>query len=272
VDCAALSTLLRSPLTDCRPDTIYRMSGTTVASEGLPAANYTILDRQGQPTAQHLRLAQDVPVLAIPDGLVQGIDGFGLQGDLLVPPSMITDADRPDAVLVGTDGRTATIEAVRAALGPVRTPFAAVTAEEATQIARSSSDSYAHAALLGLTLVVLVGGLSVAVTTSDSLRERRRALAALTAIGTPTRVLRRSVLLQTALPLLLGVGLALLVAAAASWLYLRLGASIDTPAPPLPWAGYGAVGTSAIIASLLATAAALPFIQGATRPDALRAE
>jgi predicted lysophospholipase L1 biosynthesis ABC-type transport system permease subunit len=127
--------------------------------------------------------------------------------------------------------------------------------------------------MFGLALVVLVGGLSLAVTTADGLRERRAAHAALTAMGIRAGVLRRSVLLQTALPLVLSVGLALGISVAASWLYLRLGAGPDEPpAPTLPWAEYGAVGVGAVMASLLATAAVLPFVRSAVRPESLRFE
>jgi hypothetical protein len=92
-------------------------------------------------------------------------------------------------------------------------------------------------------------------------------------MGIRAGVLRRSVLLQTALPLVLSVGLALGISVAASWLYLRLGAGPDEPpAPTLPWAEYGAVGVGAVMASLLATAAVLPFVRSAVRPESLRFE
>lgn len=126
--------------------------------------------------------------------------------------------------------------------------------------------------MIGLPLVVLVGGLSLTVTTADGLRERRHAHAALAAMGTPVRVLRRTVLLQTATPLLLTVTVAVAVSAAASWMYLQLASSDGSPAPALPWSGYGLIAVSAVAASLLATACALPFVGSATRPAALRTE
>lgn len=139
-------------------------------------------------------------------------------------------------------------------------------------LARSATDGYAQAALIGTLTVVLVGGLSLAVTTADGLRERRRAQAALVALGMPVRLLRRAVLLQTAAPLLLSVGLAILVAVAASWLYLHLAADSDTLVPALPWLGYLTVGAAAALAALLATGLALPFVNSASRPAALRTE
>lgn len=79
-------------------------------------------------------------------------------------------------------------------------------------------------------------------------------------------------LLQTATPLLLTVAVAVAVSAAASWLYLRIGSGEEVPAPALPWAGYGLIAGAAAVASLLATSAALPFVSGAARPEALRTE
>jgi hypothetical protein len=143
---------------------------------------------------------------------------------------------------------------------------------EAVDLARSASDGYRQAALIAALAVVLTGGLSLAVATADAVRERRRAHAALTAMGTPAWLLRRGALLHTAVPLLLNVGLALLVTAATSWLYLRVTSDPVATGIRLPWAGYAAIGGTALAASLLATVAALPFVRAATRPDALRTE
>ncbi len=272
LDCAALSNVLREPLAGCG-----NAAASLLRSQALPdreprPGRYEKLDpSEGLGTGVQIDLPTDLPVLEIPDGLVQGIDGFSLSEELLLaelpgPPAP------PDAILVGTDGSAGAIEAVRAALGPVRTPFAPLTAEEATTLARSATDGYARVAMIGLALVVLVGGISLAVTTADSVRERRAAHAALSAMGAPVRALRRTVLLQTATPLVLTISVAVAVSACASWLYLQIGSDPESPAPALPWAGYGLIAGCAVIASLLATAAALPLVRSASRPEALRVE
>ena len=272
VDCAQLSEVLRQPLTGCGDSSIYRLTSSFQSGVGPAPATYEVLNRNGmRDSGAKVSLPADLPVLQLPDGLVQGIDNFQLYGQVLFT-SLPGLSERPDSVLVATDGNAATIEGVRAALGSLRTPFPPLTAEEATVLARSATDGYARVAMTGLALVVLVGGLSLTVTTADSLRERRNAHAALAAMGTPVRVLRQTVLLQTATPLLLTVSVAVVVSAAASWMYLRLGASDGVPAPALPWAGYGLIAVSAVVASLLATASALPFVRSATHPEALRME
>jgi hypothetical protein len=112
-------------------------------------------------------ISEDVPKLALPSGLQAGIDGFSLHGDVLVPPSVFGEAVPVATLLIGTDGSAGTIEAVRAALGALPTVFPPVTAEEAVRLARSTTDGYARAALIGTLIVVLVGGISLAVTTVD---------------------------------------------------------------------------------------------------------
>jgi predicted lysophospholipase L1 biosynthesis ABC-type transport system permease subunit len=194
----------------------------------------------------------------------------------VVPPALLPDVagSLGRSVLVATDGSENAIEAVRTHLSNFATTEPPLTPAERVRMGNKSADAYRMAALVGLVGVVLVGGLTLAVTTADGLRERRRPHAALIALGTPLKVLRRSVLLQVATPLVLSVGIAIAVSASASSVYLRLGAIGESPEDvlPLPWAGYATIAAAAIVATLLATAAALPFVRSARQPEALRAE
>jgi hypothetical protein len=269
-DCADLAQVFRAPTPDCRPGTVQRLNtGAATATGRL---------RPVSPTGEPLPPGPAVPVPPEPTDLtLPTLDGelLALGADLLVPPKLLP-RDAPDVwfptVLVATDGRASTQEALRARLGARQTPYPPVTPQELLALDRSATGGYGRAALIGVLAVVLAGGLSLAVTTADALRERRRAHAALTAMGVPVRTLRRGVLLQTALPLVLNIGLAMLVTAATSWLYLRVAAPRGTVPPPLPLTGYAAISAAALAACLLATAAALPFVRAATRPDALRTE
>jgi ABC-type antimicrobial peptide transport system permease subunit len=71
-------------------------------------------------------------------------------------------------------------------------------------------------ALLGLI------GASMLVSALEQLADRRRLLASLVAVGTPPRVLRRSVLLQTTVPVALGLLVALVVGVGLGALLLRI--------------------------------------------------
>ncbi|MEJ3745957.1 FtsX-like permease family protein [Actinomycetes bacterium KLBMP 9797] len=280
-DCARLAAVLVTPLPGCRPDTVYRLPSSAFDEATLAAAGRlqpVTGDRdRSDPSAPVLRLPSTLDTVELPAGLIQDVSyGFSIRGDLLVPPDLLAGwpgvGNWVPTVLVGTDGRAGTVEAVRTALGATPMALPPTTPREAVALGRSESDGYRQAALLVALAVVLTGGLSLAVTTADAVRERHRAHAALTAMGTPARLLRRTVLLHTTLPLLLNVGLAMLVTATTSWLYVRLATPADAAVVRLPWAGYTAIGAAATAACLIAAVAALPFVRAATRPDALRSE
>jgi hypothetical protein len=267
-DCAQISATLRAPLEGCVPGRPALLD-PGYPTEPLPPRLRVVDDER---LAEEVLLGRDLPTIPLPQGLRYGLDGLNLQGEVLLPPGSVpASATSGRVLLIATDGAADTVERVRSSLAGLPSFVPPLTAGEGVARGRAPVAAYERAALLAIVLVVLVGGLSLAVTTVDGLRERRRAHAALVALGTSVHVLRRGVLLQTALPLLLNVSLGVAVSAFASALYLRLGA-IEDEVLPLPWAGYGAIAAAAVAASLLATAAALPFVRAATRPDALRTE
>jgi hypothetical protein len=275
-DCADLSRMLRTPLTGCDPATPQYLSASYVDASMLTAARrLQPVDQDGEPApGPALKVPAELTTVEVPASIADRNEGLSMGGDLLIPPALMPSDDADTwvpSVIVATDGLPETREAVRAALGAQHTPFAALTAEETLGLSRAAANGYTGGATIVVIIALLVAGMSLAVATADGIRERRRAHSALTAIGTPPRVLRRSVLLQTALPLLLVVGLAVVVTAATSWLYLRISAP-ETATPPLPWDGYAAIGGAALLACLLATAATLPFIRATIRPDSLRTE
>lgn len=275
-DCIDLSVMLRASLAGCDPTSPQHLSASYLDAPALAAAGRL------QPVGQDdepapgptLSVPGGLTTLRVPPSLADRNGGLSLGGDLIIPPAMmppgIADFWVP-SVVVATDGAPATREAVRAAVGARHTPFAALTAEETLEKSRAAANGYTGGAMIVVIIAILVGGVSLAVATADGVRERRRAHSALTAIGAEPRVLRRSVMLQTAVPLLLVVALAVVITAATSWLYLRISAA-ETATPPLPWDGYAAIGGAALLACLLATAATLPFVRASIRPDALRAE
>lgn len=284
-DCADLNRALTVPLAGCRPGQVQLVEldfgGDTEVTFGNlpggvapPQGRFALMTSDGQSTATGLvEVPAGAPRLRLP-GELGTIPGLDYGATILVPPSLLTaprDAVVSSSVLVLTDGSDDAIETARTALSTVTTQSPPLTPAEMLNQSSKTTDGYRTAALVGLIVVVLAGGLTLAVGTADGLRERHRAHAALVALGTPMRVLRRSVVLQVALPLLLTVALAVLSSAAASYVYLALaGEGLDTP--QLPWSGYGAIALASIAATLLATAAALPLLRSAGRPGALRTE
>jgi hypothetical protein len=273
-DCADLRRVTRRPLTGCGRAPAYRVVHE-FADDGRrarPGETWQIMAHDGP--AGVVRMPSRLPAIRLPAG-INDITG----ADLLVSPKLIATALPAGATLdpqdlfIATDGKPATAERVRSAVWR-NTLFdkpMTIREQQAVQLG-VTSDLYRRAALAGVIFALVAAALSLAVTMADSLRERRRGLAALVALGTPVRVLRRSVLLQTAVPLLLNIALATGASIAATVLYLRLDSDDGGYPVPLPWAGWSLMAAATVAAVLLATALTLPFIRAAARPDALRSE
>ncbi|WP_020018132.1 ABC transporter permease [Promicromonospora sukumoe] len=132
------------------------------------------------------------------------------------------------------------------------------------------------AALGGIRQVLLVGtvallvmiGASMLVNVVEQLRERRRLLAVLVAFGTRQRTLSGSVLFQVAIPVVLGLALAVVTG---SVLALALQVAVQAPLR-FDWVGVGTTSGAAALVVLLTTAAGLPLLWRLTRPEGLRSE
>ncbi len=204
------------------------------------------------------------PVLVVP-ALASGLLGADLVVDpSLVPPSATSTSSR---LVVATDGSADVVEAVRAAL-PYQAAVNARTLEEEVASSASVYLGYVRAVKIGLVLALLIAAASLAVSTADAVHERRRSLAALLALGTPLKVLRRTTLLQMAAPMVGNVVFAVGAAAVASACYL----SAYEEAWSLPWAGWAWTALGGLGAVVLATGATLPLLRSVARPDALRTE
>ncbi|RBM11779.1 ABC transporter permease [Streptomyces sp. PT12] len=124
-----------------------------------------------------------------------------------------------------------------------------------------------RALLIGATGVMTVITASMIVSMLEQLRERRRLLSALVAFGTRRSTLSASLLWQTAVPVVLGLGLAAIVgtglgALLMSMVDLRVGGWLAF----LPMAAVGA----GMIATV--TLVSLPLLWHMMRPDGLRTE
>ncbi|GAB2915984.1 FtsX-like permease family protein [Streptomyces mayteni] len=121
--------------------------------------------------------------------------------------------------------------------------------------------------LIGATGVLLLIGASMVVTTVEQLRERRRLLSALIAVGTRRRTLSASLLWQTAIPVALGLALAVVVGTGLGALLMSMvGLPIGDWLAFLPIV---AVGTGMIA---LVTLVSLPSLWYLMRPEGLRTE
>jgi hypothetical protein len=279
--CADLRLVTRNPLRECGAAPAYRLVDSypdPSARHPRPGETWQIMtSSQDKASGAVLHLPDQLPSLRLPAGLTDMVGGGVLISASLLPPTFATDpalgADTQGQEFIATDGRPSTEERVRSALWSNAQFDKPMTIRE-TQAAQlgDSTDLYRRAALVGVLFALLAAALSFAVTTADALRERRRGLAALIALGAPVATLRRSVLLQTAVPLLLNIALATGTSIVATVLYLRLDSEDGGTEVPLPWAGWSLMAAAAVAAVLVSTAITLPFIRAAARPEALRTE
>jgi hypothetical protein len=120
----------------------------------------------------------------------------------------------------------------------------------------------------GSIFTLLLAGVSLLVLALEHIRERRRTLAMLTASGVPRGVLGRSLLWQVALPIALGVVVALITGIGLAALVMRL----TNERMVVDWGGVALLCAGAIALSLLVSAMTMPFLRNATRLTALRTE
>ncbi|MER5702477.1 ABC transporter permease [Micromonospora sp. NPDC002296] len=121
---------------------------------------------------------------------------------------------------------------------------------------------------VGLVVTLLLLGTSMLVGVLEQLRERRRLLAMLVAVGTPRSTLSWSMLWQSAVPVLVGLVLAVGFGLGLGAVLLRMVGAPVTVSWPVVALGAG-LGGGVV---LLVTGASLPVLWRLTRPDGLRAE
>ncbi|MFF5445260.1 ABC transporter permease [Streptomyces sp. NPDC012888] len=121
---------------------------------------------------------------------------------------------------------------------------------------------------IGATAVLVLIGASLLVLQLEQLRERRKLLSALVAFGTKRSTLSLSVLWQTALPIALGVGLAITVGVTLGAVLMRV---TDVPVR-VDWLSVSAMAGTGAGVALLVTALSLPPLVRMMRPDGLRTE
>ncbi|MFI1191754.1 ABC transporter permease [Micromonospora sp. NPDC020750] len=192
------------------------------------------------------------------------------RGGLLVTPGA-ADASRwaglHAEVLVSIDpGDPDALERVRNAAAEVDLGAPVSTLADVTRSTQYVNVKRGLAAGLVVTLLLL--GTSMLVGVLEQLRERRRLLAMLVAVGTPRRTLSWSVLWQAAVPVLVGLVLAVGFGLGLGAVLLRMvGAPVMVSWPAV---ALGAGLGGGVV--LLITGASLPVLWRLTRPDGLRAE
>ncbi|MDA0172298.1 ABC transporter permease [Solirubrobacter taibaiensis] len=141
-----------------------------------------------------------------------------------------------------------------------------------SQVERIATDSQftllRRAMFAGATIVMVLIGFSLLLTALEQLRERRRLLAVLVAFGTRRSTLSWSLLWQSAVPVALGLVVALTTGIGLGAILLAV---IDTGIR-VAWLDVFAMVAAGAVVVLLITAASLPVLFRTMRPEGLRTE
>ncbi|GAB2862999.1 ABC transporter permease [Actinocorallia aurea] len=204
---------------------------------------------------------------------------YGLGFDSVVWPDAWPRADLPAAALaalpakqivVSTDGSRSAIEQARTLLTTAYpSEWPPVTLAERRAMNEADLTGYRRLAQAVVLVSFLVAGCGMAVGVAGGLSERKRPFGLLRLAGVPTAVLRRVVLLESAVPLLIAAAAAIGTGLLAAHLFLRaqLDYGLHAPGPE-----YWLLVVCGLAAGLAAIGAALPLLGRLTGPEAARGD
>lgn len=254
-DCATLRKLAR--IDDCRDGQTFRVGNSGIGAEppgtrlGLGGgAHWTVPESartvDARPSPSHDEISG---VLATPGAF----DG-----------KKVRNADMAAWIRMPVDDPE-TVEQVRSAFFQAD-PAYSVTQQRASVVSREYQ-SVLTALFAGACVLLLLLGASLALSTVDQLRERKRQLAVVSACGASRTTLGLSLLWQAAVPMALGLALAAVFGVGLGWALLwGLGARV------VNWLAFMPVLFAGAGVTLLVALVTLPMLWRVTRPDGLRAE
>ncbi len=206
----------------------------------------------------------------VPAGAVSLSDANGAPAVVLATPAAV-----PEELLrgAGMEVGVELIPGARDAADELRTAAARIDPRAAVFVPAEAQEDHRFSGVrrgiyLGVAATLALIGASMVVALLESLRERRRSLAVLAAFGTPTRTLGWSVLVQAALPVVLGLALAVGVGVVLGGLLLAM-VSRPVALDPASIAVVCATGAAVVLG---VTALGLPALWRLARPDGLRTE
>ncbi|GHH63695.1 membrane protein [Kitasatospora indigofera] len=263
-DCAALGTV--AVLASCADGSVF-LAGAD-GDRAAPRPGTTLAPVYAGPQAAGWRLPAGLPAVAARDTpFARGPGALLLATPGAVPPQLLAAADGVVELAVDPavpDAR----DLVRNAVAQVLPGAGPVFGDRSADSSDRAFRSVARVLTAAVTVTLLLVAASMLVGVQEQLRERRRVLASLMAFGTRRRTLGRSVLWQSAVPLLLGLVPAAAVGAGLGGVLLRL-AGLPVH---IAWTGVLAMAGTAVAAVLGVTVLTLPVLFRTARPDGLRFE
>jgi hypothetical protein len=178
------------------------------------------------------------------------------------------------SIVVGTDGDRAAVETARTtllAMSASRTDesnsFPPQTISELNDHNTRDLQNYRRLANVVVLASLPIAGCSLAVSVAAGLADRKRPFSLLRLAGSPLRMLRSVVMLESALPLLIGAVLAIGTGLLTAFLFLRAQTGFAMVAPG---ASFYVLTVTGVGAALAVIASTLPLLRRMTGPEVAR--
>ena len=184
-----------------------------------------------------------------------------------LPPG---DLGLAGVISVSADTRSPEVlDRIRDAIGPFRWKASVYFLNTSTNSEGQSAFTAIRNGLLGgSAFTLLLAAVSLLVVALEQVRERRRPIAALSASGVPFAVLARSMLWQNVVPVLLGIGVAVVTGLGlAASMFSMIGDPFQ-----VDWLTVGLLSGAAALVVVFVTGLTMPSLCNATRLESLRTE
>ncbi|MFI7504389.1 ABC transporter permease [Streptomyces sp. NPDC049687] len=267
-DCAALREVAKLP--SCKDGDVFVLEGAEYSADA-PKLNKPgkKLYLQSDASGKDVETAWTVPAGVTPARSIDDPTGMKRGGFLMTPSAFPKDAEDT----VSGQLYLSVDQSVPDALEYARNTAAAVDPTAYPMVWSATKQAARYVAirtglLVGSACVLLLIGASLLVSQLEQLRERKKLLSSLIAFGTRRRTLSLSVLWQTAIPVALGLLLAMGVGLTLGAILLKMS---DVPVG-VDWGSVLAMTGCGAAVVLLVTLLSLPPLLRLMRPDGLRTE
>jgi hypothetical protein len=264
--CATITRTL--PVSRCADGDSFLASSAGVPDQARPGDTWQLTGRHDH-TEQIAYTVPNLPSVSRPMRVERG--PYIADGVVLTPAAaaaVTLPADRQALTYVQTDPAQADAgDQIAAALaGLTWQVYVTLTDSASLGAGRDTYDVIRGGLLTASLFTLLLAGISMLVLALEQIRERRRPLAMLA--GVPKSTLARSLLWQTAVPVVLAVIVAVGTGIGLAGLVVRMaGLSLR-----VDWPTIGAFAGATVVLVLLVTALTLPTLRGSTQLSSLRTE
>lgn len=272
VSIASCATIIRTlPVSHCADGDSFLANSAGAPDQARPGDTWQLTGRHDRTVRIPYTVPNSLASVTRPMRVERG--PYIADGVVLTPSAaaaVTLPADRQAMTYVQTDPAQADAgDQIAAALaGMTWQVYVTLTDSASLGAGRSNYDVIRGGLLTASLFTLVLAGISMLVLALEQIRERRRPLAMLAAAGVPRSTLARSLLWQTAVPVVLAVIVAVGTGIGLAGLVVRMaGLSLR-----VDWPTIGAFAGATVVLVLLVTALTLPTLRGSTQLSSLRTE